>query len=70
MTTAQEFDEADEAKRVKYGKTFSVPTKKVSREIFPVAKRKGAKIVFEGEDNWESEIDEISINHLTKKLNC
>ena len=50
MATAQEFDEADEAKRVKCGKTFFVPTKKVSREIFPLAKRKGVKVVFEGED--------------------
>ena len=50
MATAHEFDEADEAKRVKCGKTTIVPTKKVSREIFPSAKRKGVKIIFEGEE--------------------
>ena len=50
MATAQEFDDSDEAKRVKCGKTIIVPKKKVSREIFPAAKRKGARILFEGED--------------------
>ena len=49
MATAHEFDEADEAKRMKYGNTLFVPNRKVSREIFPLAKRKGATVIFEGE---------------------
>ena len=49
MATAHEFDEEDEVKREKYGRTLFVPNKKVTRDIFPLAKRKGVTVIFEGE---------------------
>ena len=50
LATAQDFDERDEAKRVRYSQMVTVPTRKASRTIFPGAKRKGLPIVFSGEE--------------------